>query len=171
MFNKKIHIRVERLFATIGASFEDFVAQVENHEAVAQSVNDEVRSNADRVCMKRKSLEKTRSLLSEAIHKTTASAACWRARAQALADTDRPKALECLRRAKALELELDGLNEQARWHQRSLTQLRCDLTALERKLRELELRRATLVSRHARARAEREFGQRCSRASTSESIF
>jgi hypothetical protein len=83
----------------------------------------------------------------------------------------RPKALECLRRAKALDLALDELNEPARWYQRSLAPLPSDLNALEITLRELELPRATLVPRHARARAERESGQRRSRTSASESIF
>ena len=42
-------MRLKRLVATVSAGFEDFVAKVENHEAVADCIIDEVRQAAARV--------------------------------------------------------------------------------------------------------------------------
>lgn len=164
-------MKIRRLMTSVSASFEDFVNKVENHEAVAESVLEDLRlaaANA-RVQLKRVSIRLDRmetqcGELSEQIQQ-------WQHRALECADRhDEKRAFECLRRAEHLEQQMESIEEQRKEHAEEKNQMRSRLTELEAALTQCQLRQSSLTARAAQIRAGKSLSQLKS-ADSAQSVF
>lgn len=148
-------VRVKRLIATLGASFDTFVSKVENHEAVADAVIADVRSAAARLKVQSGRVGAQLARLQTQREQLAAERDNWRRRAAQLADDDEPRALRCLQQARHSEQRLGLLDEQLEQHTQLRDSLAADLARVEARLNELHLKRGALSSRAARADALR----------------
>ena len=142
---------IRRLFATVGASFEQFVNKVENHEAVVDSVLQDIRAAAAKLTVQigrtnaqAEGLRQRRDKLAEDIER-------WRDRARRFAEEDEKRALDCLRRVKRAEAERKQADAQLAQYEALGGKLRDRLAAVEARLSDLQLKRTALSSRSARA--------------------
>lgn len=177
-------MKVKRLMASVSAGFEDFVTRVENHEAVADCAIDELRKAAARVRVQQARTATQLKRLEEQIGRLEAEAERWRTRALRVADAatvdtsgtggngvaDEAKAIECVRRARRAELEIDALATQRDRYRVLTEELQGRLRELERRLGEAQLRRTALSSRAARARTLRSV-ERCGPEESLEAVF
>jgi phage shock protein A len=88
----------------------------------------------------------------------------WRERAKKLAQSDEPKALECLRRSKRIEKQVLELEKQEREHAKMEKDLARDLSVVEERLVALRQQRNIMRTRQSRAEALRLLQQVDSRA-------
>jgi phage shock protein A len=105
-------MRLKRLVATVSAGFEDFVAKVENHEAVADCIIDEVRQAAARVRVQHARARSRILRLEREGDELIAERSRWNGRAVSLAASDETRALECVRRGRRAENRLGAVEAQ-----------------------------------------------------------
>ena len=146
-------MKLKRLVASVSAGFEDFVAQVENHEAVADCMIEDVRHAAARVRVQTARVQSQITRLQRERADLDTERERWNARAVALAVTDEAKALECVRRSRQADTRLMAVEAQLSEHLRLADDLTSRLRELEERLNELQLRKTALSSRSARARS------------------
>ena len=144
---------MKRIIASASAVFERFVDQVENHEAVAESVIREVTASAARLKVQRQRLLIEIERLHAERESQSGEQAKWRERAAGLASSDEARALECVRRMHRAEARVKELAAQAGSQQQLADQLAADLADVEARLRDLRVRKTSLAARDARSRA------------------
>lgn len=144
-------MRLKRLVTSVGASFEQFVNKVENHEAVAESVIRDVRATAAKLKVQMGGVNAQTERLRARRDGLAEDAERWRQRAKRIAREDESRALECLRRMKRAEAERAQVGNQFAQYEALTDKLKDRLAAVEARLSDLQLKRAALSSRSARA--------------------
>ena len=144
-------MRLKRLVASVGASFDQFVNKVENHEAVAESVIRDVRVAAAKLKVQMGGVEAQAQRLRERRDGLAHDVERWRGRARRFATEDEERALECLRRMKRAEAEQAQVVDQLAQYEALGEKLKDRLAAVETRLSSLQLKRTALSSRSARA--------------------
>lgn len=144
-------MRLKRLVASVGASFEQFVNKVENHEAVAESVIRDVRAAAAKLKVQMGGVNAQSDRLRERRDSLAHDAERWRDRAKRFAKEDEDRALECLRRMKRAEAEHAQVVDHLAQYEALAEKLKDRLAAVEARLSTLQLKRTALSSRSARA--------------------
>ena len=146
-------MRVKRILTSVIATFDDFVTRVENHEAIADSVIEDVRKGAARIRVEIRRAGLRSAELERETQDLRRDVERWRARAVALGESgaaaDRERALECVRRLESAESRKRDLEVDSERHAASTDALRRQLARVEQHLTELERRRAELVSMSA----------------------
>ena len=146
-------MRLKRLVASVGASFEHFVNKVENHEAVAESAIRDVRASAAKLKVQLGGVNAQADRLRKRRDSVAEEAGRWRTRAKRFATEDEGRALECLRRMKRAEAEQAVVTDQLARYEALGGTLKDRLAAVEARLSDLQLKRTALSSRSVRARA------------------
>ena len=144
-------MRLKRLVASVGASFDQFVNKVENHEAVAESVIRDVRAAAAKLKVQMGGIDAQADRLRERRDSLAHDAERWRERARRFAAEEEERALECLRRMKRAEAEQAQVVDQLAQYEALAEKLKDRLAAVETRLSSLQLKRTALSSRSARA--------------------
>ncbi len=153
-------MKVKRFVASVGATFDQFISKMENHDAVAKCVIDDVRQSAAKVRGEVNRVEHRCSALQKEQQKLEDEKALWLRRAKqsvgnqkqsvAQAGADE-KALDCIRQSKILEKRIVTITRQVKQSEDLKESLRKNLTDIEFRLEDLESRRAVLASREVRA--------------------
>ena len=144
-------MRVKRLVASVGASFEQFVNKVENHEAVAEAVIRDVRAAAAKMKVQLGRASAQAERLRERRDTLTEDAERWRDRAKRFAAEEEERALECLRRMERAKAERKQVAAQLNQYEALCGKLKERLATIETRLSDLQLKRTALSSRSARA--------------------
>ena len=145
----------KRLFATLTAGFDGFIDQVENHEAVAEAVVADVRRQAARLKVQIARLDTHIGRLNERRQQALDEAAQWRERALRVAEDDDRRGLYCARQYRDADARAGQLASQINEHTGLRDNVQRELTAVEDKLNELQLRKTLLASRSAHAQASK----------------
>ena len=144
-------MRLKRLVASMGASFEHFVNKVENHEAVAESVIQDVRASAAKLKVQMGGVNAQAERLRECRNSLAEDAERWRERAKRFAVEDEERALECMRRMNRAKAEQTQVVDQLAQYEALCETLKDRLTVVEARLSDLQLKRTALSSRGSRA--------------------
>lgn len=145
--------RIKRWTTSIVSSFDSVINKVENHESVVNSSIRELHEVAARAKVKLGRLKsEVASMKNKAVELETAKER-WNERAIALRDSDKPKALECLRRRKRVEAELHRLNAEIPQHESLVSSIDHDVSKLETRIAELRRKKLAFSSRASRAKA------------------
>ncbi|MBX3017925.1 MAG: PspA/IM30 family protein [Bdellovibrionaceae bacterium] len=155
---------IHRLALSIRAQFEDFVDQVENHEAVAEAALNQFRGNVVNAKFRLRCLEKEIQRTGEQIRELETEAAQWKDRALKAESEDRERALECVKRMRSAQMEkthLESQTEEMRKIHRDVAQ---DVRHIESQYEDLRRRHKILVSRESRAKALAEVRPRVNEA-------
>ena len=139
--------------ACIVSGFDSVISQVENHESVVSSSIRELQEAAVRARVNvnrlKRDIEGMRSRQSELARASER----WTERAQKLRDSDQSKALECLRRRKQVEAEIERLSQDIPRHAALAQQIESDVSKIEGRIEELKLKKRAFSSRASRAKA------------------
>ena len=144
-----------RLKATITAQFGDFLDQIENHEAVADALIREVERSAAKARVQLRRVKDDGERLGRRVRELGEARAQWTDRALRIGDTDRPRALECVRRIERADGDRRAAEEQLGEQRKLEAQLTRDLASIEENLAQLRRKRNALASRQSRAEALR----------------
>ena len=133
------------------ARIDAAIAQVENHEALADDAIRIVERGVGRARVHLRRVEQEGAALRARIDSERSAEEKWRGRVVQGSSEDR--ALECLRRARAAGRRADELEARSKPHAETERALAADLRRLEQRLSELRERRSTMRTRQARADA------------------
>lgn len=139
--------------ASIASGFDSVISKVENHESVVTSSIQELQTAAAHAKVKvnrlKQEIQKMRNKLSE----LQQSRERWNERALSLRDTDKKKAIECLRRRKNVEAEIAHLENEIPTHTTLADNIEADVRKLQTKIDDLKLRKRSFSTRASRAQA------------------
>ena len=142
---------VKRLVTSVTASFENFAHKIENHEAVANHVMQDVQAAAARLRVQIRRIEADVERRTASRDQLQRSAKRWQQRAIATPKDDETRALECLERAERARQDADVAQQQLARSEGLLSEVQSSLADVEARLGELKHRRNTLSSRDTRA--------------------
>lgn len=146
---------IHRLALTLRAQFEDFVDQVENHEAVAEAALNQFRANVVDAKFRLRCLEKEITRAEERTGDLARESAQWKSRALESEAKDRDRALECVKRMRAADLEKTHLETQISEMRRVHDDVQRDVRRVESQYEDLRRQHKILVSRQSRTEALR----------------
>ncbi|MFK7915260.1 MAG: PspA/IM30 family protein [Pseudomonadales bacterium] len=144
-------MRVKQLVTSVTASFDQFVSKVENHEAVANHVMQDVQAAAARLRVQIRRIEADVERRVASRNRLRDDAERWQQRAVAAAQDEEARALECLERAERAREDSDIAQQQLERSEGLLAEVQSSLEDVESRLAELKHRRNTLSSRDTRA--------------------
>jgi phage shock protein A len=144
---------LKRIGASIVASFDTVVSQVENHESVVNCAIREVQETGARAKLQLNRVRQDGQSMRKRLLELREQTELWQERAKKTADIDEKKALECLRRKRRLEKSIADLEVQEREHARFEKQLSADLIVIDEKVVRLKQQRNVLRTRQSRAEA------------------
>jgi len=129
------------------------IDQIENHEAVAQSVLDDIRESIAKVRFQVKRIEHETRGLEKKLGETLEEEAKWKDRALKLEATDRARAIDCVQRLKQTRIKIDETRRQIQEHQTLGRQLTDQLRQIEAKYEEFRRKQSLLAGRESRGEA------------------
>ena len=143
----------KRCTASITASFDRVISQVENHEAVVESAIREMQQAGAKARARLKRVRRDGELMRKRISDLEEMERVWEERAVRIHEEDEARALECVRRKNQVSRELKSLREQEREHGHLLKQLQSDLGTMDQRLDSLKRKKHALSARQYRAEA------------------
>lgn len=144
---------MKRWTASIATSFDWVISQVENHEALVSAALREMQSAGAKARVQLERVRRDGGRMDQRARELQEMQAIWNERAVRVAQEDRDRALECIRRRRELERELRTVEEQRREHARVQEQLGSDLKLIDERIGELKRKKNTLSARQYRAEA------------------
>ena len=145
--------RIRLWTASLVSRVDGMVTRIENHESLAASAIRDVRQAAARATVQLRRVRADGSRLRDELAARRDAEQSWKERAARVGDTDRDKAIECLRRSKRANRETVELERRLAEHERIEKQLASDVAVVEDRLSRLEDQRNVLVTRQSRAEA------------------
>jgi phage shock protein A len=143
--------RFKRWTRGVVSSIDEFVVQIENHEAQVASALRELEQAVARAKVQLVRVDRDGKALEQSVSDEREAVVRWRERA--LREPQEARALECLRRHKRAVARARELEQRLLEHQRMEQQLRRDVRALETRLGELREQRNLMRTRQSRADA------------------
>ena len=145
--------RIGRWTQTVVARIDHMVAQVENHESLADSALKDVQQAFARAKVRLERVRRDGHRLDQRLKSARSDEARWRQRALATAESSEESALECLRRSKENARNVEDLEQRLGEHRAAENRLQCDVGRVEARLSELREKRNVLRTRQSRAEA------------------
>jgi len=163
-------MKIKSIFTSMNASFEQMAQKIENHEAVADCVIQDVSKSAAKI---RGQLHKVKIRYENQLSREKQlldDSQRWRHRALNCREKDETKALQCMQSLKNTEKSLRQLQTQMKESQRLADDLENNLSNVEQGLMDLQSRRESLSARDARNQAAYHV-QKSQPAQSAENIF
>lgn len=145
----------KRITATISSSVDQAVTRVENHDAIIAASIKSTQTSAARAKVRLARVQKDGQALRTRANDLRHAEQTWAERARTVAQTDKPKALECVRRRKAARSQLERINGSLEQHDELEAQVVETLRKIEARLLEMNQQRNMMRSRESVADAMR----------------
>lgn len=139
--------------ASLVSRVDSMVTRIENHESLAQSAIRDVRRAAARARVQLRRVRADGGRLRDRLEAEREAERTWRERATGCAESDRDKAIECLRRSRQAARNVAELERRFEEHEHLERQLTTDVARVDERLSRLEDQRNVLVTRQSRAEA------------------
>lgn len=137
----------KRLAVTIQSRTEELIGSLENHQAVAESMIQQMKQAAAKARIHFARVQADRQRLERRLRELHDAELRWVERARRVSSTDETRALACVRRLKATREEIARVESEREQVAKADRALAADLERLERQLAELERRKNTLACR------------------------
>lgn len=141
----------KRITATVAANVDSAIATMENHNAVVEASLQALRTAAARSKARLRRIQADGTRLEAKLAQLRESAQRWTARAVRYADHDEERALECLRRKRAVLVELTTSERALERHRTLVAKLTASIETIDARYRELEQTRTLMQSRERAA--------------------
>lgn len=136
---------IKRVTATVSASFENVVGQIENHHALVQQAIKEMKQSGIKARNQLSRVRRDTERLKQKEEELTLSIARWQTRAKEVAGDDRTKALECLKRKKQAEENTKIVQQSLKAQIKLESSLTKDLATINNRLDELTRKKNLLL--------------------------
>ncbi len=139
----------KRVWLSVGASVDSFAGKLENQEAVAEGLIDDME---EAVVAVRSELVKTKNeidRLEKSLTTQKQEKESWICRAQKTADSDRGKALQCVKFVKAADTRIADIESELGVLRSVQKELSVNITDGEGRLSELRRKKRVLTSRQS----------------------
>lgn len=146
---------LKRWSLSIISSVDRIASQFENHDALVESVLKEMHDARGRARAQLARVHADGERLKARAAELEKQAAQWQDRARRTAESDKERAIECLKRFRNAQQEAAQVRAQEKEHQSVEQQLRKDLDAIDERLKRLKAQRNVLRTREARTEALR----------------
>jgi phage shock protein A len=146
---------IRRISTTITSSVDRAVSKVENHDAI---INAALRDTQQAAAKSRVRLERVRkdgNSLKQRYRDLERAVQRWTERAKSVAAEDEGKALECLRRRRDCEAQLEGLRDSIDRHDELESRIAEQVKKIEARIGEVAQQRNMMRSRQSVAEAMR----------------
>ncbi len=143
----------KRLSATVFASIDQMVGEIENHDAVIQATLKDMRKQVAEAKVRLNHIQREEQRLAEQIAEQTRQNQQWRNRARDVAQQDENKALECLRRSQQCQARIQRLQQNQVQYQHAATKLSHDITLSEQRLEEIKQKYMVMRARESSSAA------------------
>lgn len=130
-----------KLAATILASFDWMISQVENHQGLIEAASSEMQEAGEKAKIQLQKLNQDGLQLRKHLLQLAEQKSAWQQRTLAIAKIDRARALECLRRRRSVQKEIVQLEEHERRRAAFERQLSLELASIEERLNGLHKQR------------------------------
>ncbi|MEM7281130.1 MAG: PspA/IM30 family protein [Pseudomonadota bacterium] len=144
-----------RLSATISSTVEQAVTRVENHDAIVAAAIKSTQSNAAKAKVRLARVQKDGEVLRTRSKELQTAERTWGERAKACAESDKEKALECIKRRKVARGQLTKIQESLVRHSELEAQVLDTLKKIESRLLDMKQQRNMMRSRESVADAMR----------------
>jgi len=146
-------VRVLKRWTTgVFSRIDNFVAQVENHEALVNEALKDLQQATARAQVQLKRVREDGQRLQRQRAEQHEQTLRWRERAKHSVDDD-VRAMECLRRENVAQRTVDALERRMQEHGRTEQQLVADVRCLDERLAKLKEQRNLMRTRQSRAEA------------------
>lgn len=142
-------MKLKHLATSLNATFESFVTRIENHEAVAASMIQDISQAAARLRVQSNRVQSQVATFERSRQTLQTQADCWQTRAQTRSLSNPAQALQCLQRRDATRTRLERVTRELTESTELQNQLALNLQQIEQRLSELRTRRTALASREA----------------------
>lgn len=146
---------IKRWTTTLSSSFDWVISQVENHEALVSTAIREMQIAAGNAQVQLARVKKDGISMRERSGHLRLTILQWEERALASQIESEEKALECIRRKRRCERELQQLELSVTQHAKLEVQLSQDLQTIRNRIDELKRKKNELAAREYRAQAAR----------------
>lgn len=143
----------KRCRISLGTGFESLVNRVENHEALVAEAIREAQSAGAKARVKLSHVRRDTENMRRRIHELSTAKENWERRAKDYGDSDRERALECVRRRNRASQELDHLKAESINHDQTERNLAADISKLDDHIAALKRKKNALSARDFRAKA------------------
>lgn len=144
-----------RISATVCASVDKAVTRVENHDAIIHANIRDTREAAARSRVRLARVRKDGDKMRNRLEKLKRDEALWTDRARNVAEDDKNKALECLKRRQACRQQIEQTESALRQHVELENKLAAGVQKIEARVQEVSEQRNMLRSRQSVAEATR----------------
>ncbi|MGH1539983.1 MAG: PspA/IM30 family protein [Arenicella sp.] len=148
-----------RISSTILSSVDRVVSQVENHDAVVESMLKEIQSSAAEARIRLRRVQKDGQAMQQRLQELKQADLDWSERAKTSAETDEQKALLCLQRRQQCRGQIEKLDMALSQHSRLEQQLVDNVKNIDARLQEVSQQRNVMKSRQAVSEAMRVIGR------------
>lgn len=143
----------KRLTATFTSRVDQMVSQIENHDAVVEVAIKESRQATARAKVRLARVQRDGELLRNKITQLRKDETLWTNRAREIASKDEERALECVRRRKLCQQQLEQYGQALKKHEAMEQRLGQDIHAAERKLADMNQQRNLMRTRQSATEA------------------
>jgi phage shock protein A len=144
-----------RLSATLTGKVEEFVSQVENHDAIVAIALKDTRAAVARARVQLDRVQKDGAKMRASLEEAGRKAALWEERARSTAASDENKALECIARRNQCREQITRTRTLLQQHEVMESRMRADLQHMEQRLGEITQQQNLMRSRQSTAEAMR----------------
>ena len=145
----------KRISATITSTVDQAVTRVENHDAIIAAAIKSTQASAAKAKVRLARVQKDGQALRSRANELRLAEKTWASRARSVAENDKDKALECVRRRKAARTQLERINASLAQHDELEAQVVETLRKIEARLLEMKQQRNMMRSRETVADAMR----------------
>lgn len=143
----------KRLTATFSSRVDQMVSEIENHDAVVEVAIKESRQATAKAKVRLARVQRDGDLLRNKIAQLRKDETLWTTRAREVAKQDQERALECVRRRKICQKQLEQYEQALQKHEALEQRLAQDIHAAERKLADMNQQRNLMRTRQSAAEA------------------
>ncbi len=144
-----------RITATLSASVEKAVGQIENHDAIIEASIKECRSSLVKARVYRDRVSRDGEQLRKRLKELNTDRQSWEQRARDVADSDRKTALACVQRRNNCQKGIEQTRDALQRHQQLEEKVSRNLARIEQRLSEMTQQRNLMRSRQSAADAQR----------------
>ena len=142
----------KQLKTSLSASFESFVNEVENQESVVDCAIYDIKEVLGSTCVQIKDVERGISAAEKRKKELHLEKGNWQARAKQVHKEDLDMAKDCVKKVLHLKDEIDHCQKNIEAGKNSLLALVQEKQLIQQKLREIESKRHSLLSKESRVK-------------------
>lgn len=150
---------LSRVVASVTATVDKAVTQVENHEAVVEAALKETRAAAAKARVRHARVQKDGTVLRNKLAKVVEMETTWTERAKQVAGNNEQQALQCVQRRNQCVEQIAQTQQALKNHEQLERNITHSIQQIEQRVQELNQQRNMMRSRHSAADAMRIISQ------------